>query len=64
MPRCEATCNWVDDPQCENSAKVEIDGIKLCLVHSGTMATRKLIQMGKAKKLEGSYYKSPLCGMQ
>ena len=66
--RCEATTkpahwwdpNKVDYPQCKHNASVEIDGIKLCLQHAGTIAVVKLIHLGMAKKI-AVYANSPLC---
>ena len=69
MSQCEATtnpCYWWDSeriefPRCSKGATVEIDGVKMCLQHAGTMAVLKLIGMGKAKKIKDS---PALCATQ
>lgn len=70
MDKCEATtnpCFWWDEdrisfPVCSRAASVEIDGVKMCLQHAGTMAVLKLIAIGDAKKLPG-VNSGPLCDM-
>lgn len=69
--RCEATtnpCHWWDDdkiefPQCRNSASVNIDGVNMCMQHAGTIAIIKLINEGKAEKLETANPNGPLCSL-
>lgn len=66
--KCEATtkpCYWwdkskIDFKQCSKNATVEIDGVKMCLQHAGTIAVIKLIHMGMCKKITDYPY-SPLC---
>lgn len=67
--QCEATTkpaywwndNLIEYPQCKHNASVEIDGIKLCLQHAGTIAVIKLLHLGLAKKLPNIPQTSPLC---
>lgn len=66
MSRCQATtqpCYWwssekIEFRQCTKGATVEIDGVKMCLQHAGTLAVLKLIAQGNAKKLKDT---GPLC---
>lgn len=36
--RCSQHLQWIDSPQCESTARIEIDGKKYCHLHSGIIA--------------------------
>lgn len=39
--RCEATLGWVDNPQCDNTARIEIGGKKYCHMHASIEAEKR-----------------------
>jgi len=61
--QCEATVDRKGFPQCSCSARVEIDGINLCLKHAGTLAVVKLLNNKQAKVLN-TWYKNDICSIK